>query len=43
MPTTVKDCTLQCLAGVEEQGGGQGIWEVLEEILVYCQIMHACQ
>ena len=30
MSTTVKDCTVQRVAGVEEQGGSKGVWEVLE-------------
>jgi len=41
MSTTVKDCTLQRVAGVEEQGDGKGVWKVLEKRLVYCQTMHA--
>jgi hypothetical protein len=34
MSTTVEDRTVQRVAGVEEQGSGKGVWEVLEEILV---------
>ena len=42
MSTTVKDGTIQRVAGVKEQSSGKGIREVLER-LVYCQTMHACQ
>jgi hypothetical protein len=29
MPTTFKNCTIQCIASVEEQGSSQGVWQVL--------------
>jgi len=37
MSTAVEDCTIQRVAGVEEQGCSKGIWKVLEEGLFYCQ------
>jgi hypothetical protein len=45
MPTVVKDCAVQCAAGVEEQGSGQDVWEVLIDDpsnKLYMRIIQIC-
>jgi hypothetical protein len=43
MPTTIKNCAVQRVAGVKEQGVEQDIWEVLGVVDgLRCRILDVC-